>query len=256
MQRPRILSVDDEPGFTETLKLYFEPRGYAIDSASSGTRAIELLKEKEYDVVLLDLKMEGMNGDEVMRRSGGQERGLRYIFVTAYMDPGTTRERVVEEGAYAFMDKPLESLGALEKLVNEAFLSGKGKGRNMILRLLIVDDEPDICDFVKNFFKERNFDVLVAHDGKRAIETVKTRRPEIILLDLRMPVMGGLDALKEIREIDGDSKVVVVTAVEDAEMADEAKRQGAVDYITKPLLLEQLERTVLTIAEQIRSGKK
>lgn len=126
----------------------------------------------------------------------------------------------------------------------------------MILRLLVVDDEPDICDFVKSFFKERNFDVLIAHDGKRAVETVKSRRPEIILLDLRMPVMGGLDALKEIRGIDGDSKVVIVTAVEDADMAEEAKSHGAVDYITKPLLLEQLERTVLTIAEQIKAGRK
>lgn len=122
--------------------------------------------------------------------------------------------------------------------------------------MLVVDDEPDICDFVKSFFKERNFDVLIAHDGKRAVETVKSRRPEIILLDLRMPVMGGLDALKEIRGIDGDSKVVIVTAVEDADMAEEAKSHGAVDYITKPLLLEQLERTVLTIAEQIKAGRK
>lgn len=126
MERPRILSVDDEPGFTEMLRLYFEPRGYLIDTASSGSEAMELLRRKEYDVVLLDLKMEGMNGDEVMRQAGGQERGLRYIFVTAYMDPGTTRRRVIEDGGYAFLDKPLESLGALEKLVNEAFLSGKG----------------------------------------------------------------------------------------------------------------------------------
>lgn len=125
-----------------------------------------------------------------------------------------------------------------------------------MLRLLVVDDEIDICDFVKNFFKERNFDVFVAHDGKAAVEMVKAERPDIILLDLRMPVMGGLDALKEIRKIDDTSKVVVVTAVEDTDSAEEAKRCGAVDYITKPLLLEQLERTVLTIAEQIKVGKR
>ena len=125
-----------------------------------------------------------------------------------------------------------------------------------MLRLLVVDDEIDICDFVKSFFKERNFDVFVAHDGRAALEAVKAERPDIILLDLRMPVMGGLDALKEIKKIDDTSKVVVVTAVEDVDSAEEAKRCGAVDYITKPLLLEQLERTVLTIAEQIKVGKR
>ena len=121
-----------------------------------------------------------------------------------------------------------------------------------MLRLLVVDDEIDICDFVKNFFKERNFEVLVAYDGKEALEVVKSKKPEIVLLDLRMPVMGGMETLKEIQNINSDSKVVVVTAIEDTDTAEEAKHHGAVEYITKPLLLEQLERTVLTIAEQIK----
>ena len=121
-----------------------------------------------------------------------------------------------------------------------------------MLRLLVVDDEIDICDFVKNFFKERNFEVLVAYDGKEALEVVKSKKPEIVLLDLRMPVMGGMETLKEIQHINSDSKVVVVTAIEDTDTAEEAKHHGAVEYITKPLLLEQLERTVLTIAEQIK----
>ena len=121
-----------------------------------------------------------------------------------------------------------------------------------MLRLLVVDDEVDICDFVRNFFKERNFEVFVAYDGKKALEVVKSKKPEIILLDLRMPIMGGMEALKEIQNINSDSKVVVITAIEDTQTAEEAKHNGAIDYITKPLLLEQLERTVLTIAEQIK----
>lgn len=122
-----------------------------------------------------------------------------------------------------------------------------------MMKLLVVDDEVDICDFVKNFFKERNFDVKIAHNGRTAIEVVRNEDPEIVLLDLKMPIMGGIDALKEISTMKKKCRVVVVTAMEDMDTIDEAKRCGAVDYITKPLLLEQLERTVLTLAEQIRT---
>jgi DNA-binding response OmpR family regulator len=121
-----------------------------------------------------------------------------------------------------------------------------------MLRLLVVDDEVDICDFVQNFFKERNFEVFVAYDGKEALEIVKSKRPEIVLLDIKMPVLNGMDTLKEIRKIDSRVKVIMVTAIEDSEKAKEAKQHGAVEYITKPLLLEQLERTVYTVAEQIK----
>ncbi|MFC1549184.1 response regulator [Candidatus Omnitrophota bacterium] len=121
-----------------------------------------------------------------------------------------------------------------------------------MMRILIVDDEVDICDFVKNFFRERNFDVEVAYSGKEAVKHVKARKPHIILLDIKMPEMDGLETLKAIRKIDDKIKVIMVTAVEDMEMAEETKNHGASEYITKPLLLEQLERTVFTIAEQIK----
>ncbi len=121
-----------------------------------------------------------------------------------------------------------------------------------MMKLLVVDDEVDICDFVKNFFKERDFEVFVAYDGKEALGIIEARNPEIVLLDVKMPEMDGIETLKAIRKTNSSSKVIMVTAVEDEEKAEEAKRHGAIEYITKPLLLEQLERTVLTVAEQIK----
>ena len=123
-----------------------------------------------------------------------------------------------------------------------------------MIKLMIVDDEVDICDFVKNFFKERDFDVSVAYNGKEALRLIDTVNPNIVLLDLKMPVMGGMEVLKEINKKHPTIKVIIVTAVEDIEKAEEAKRHNAIEYITKPLVLEQLERSVMTIAEQIRMG--
>ncbi|RKY42676.1 MAG: response regulator [Candidatus Makaraimicrobium thalassicum] len=122
-----------------------------------------------------------------------------------------------------------------------------------MLRLLVVDDEVDICDFVKNFFKERDFEVFVAYNGNEAVSIVASRKPDIILLDLKMPGMDGMETLKDIRRLDGNVKTIVITAIADEEKVREAKYYGAVEYVTKPLLLEQLERTVLTIAEQLKT---
>jgi len=119
-----------------------------------------------------------------------------------------------------------------------------------MLKLLVVDDEIDICDFVKNFFKERNFEVIMAHNGKEALSVIEREDPDIILMDMKMPVMDGIETLKELAG--KGKKIIMVTAIEDEEKAEEAKSCGAVEYITKPLMLEQLERTVLTVAEQIK----
>ena len=112
-------------------------------------------------------------------------------------------------------------------------------------KLLVVDDEIDICDFVKNFFEERGFRVFTALNGTEAVSIVQRERPDIILLDIKMKGMDGLVALRHIREVQNDAKVIMVTALEDQEHMDEAFKNGAISYITKPLVLEDLEATVM-----------
>lgn len=116
----RILSIDDETSFLDMLKQYFEPRGYEIDVTSDGSDGLELLKKREYDVVLLDLKMAGISGEEVMAGINNMGLRVKVIFITAYDDLGKTKDRLVKQGAFAFVEKPLTSLKDLEKLINSA----------------------------------------------------------------------------------------------------------------------------------------
>ncbi|OGW85120.1 MAG: hypothetical protein A2987_04575 [Omnitrophica bacterium RIFCSPLOWO2_01_FULL_45_10] len=111
-------------------------------------------------------------------------------------------------------------------------------------KLLVVDDEADVCDFVKNFFEERGYAVLTALNGEDALAIVKDEKPNLTLLDIKMKGMDGIALLKHIRDIDKNIKVVMVTALNEQDKMDEAYRLGAVDYITKPLVLEHLEETV------------
>ncbi len=112
-------------------------------------------------------------------------------------------------------------------------------------KILLVDDEIDVCDFMFRFFEERNFEVSSAITGDEALLTIKRDRPDIILLDIRMKGGDGIEILREIKKIDSGAKVVMVTCVNDTEEMARAKDLGAVAYITKPLVLSDLMEVVL-----------
>ncbi|MDP3804041.1 MAG: response regulator [Candidatus Omnitrophota bacterium] len=114
-----------------------------------------------------------------------------------------------------------------------------------ICKILTVDDQMGIDSFFYEFFSVRNYEVLNAMSGKEAIEIVKKERPRLVLLDINMSGMSGIEALKKIKEIDKNIVVIMVTGVKDDDVINEALSAGADDYITKPLSLEYLDKVVL-----------
>lgn len=120
MHKPRIVAIDDEAEFIDMLQNYFIPRGYDIEVAIRGAKGIALVKEKKPDVVLMDLKMPGIDGDEVLTLLKSIKPSPKVIFVTAYDDGGKTRARLLKMGAFAYFDKPIASLKELENVINKA----------------------------------------------------------------------------------------------------------------------------------------
>ncbi|MFH1996516.1 MAG: response regulator [Candidatus Omnitrophota bacterium] len=111
-------------------------------------------------------------------------------------------------------------------------------------KLLVVDDESDVCDFVKSFFEERNYTVFTALNGNEAISIFQKEKPGLILLDVKMKSMDGLTVLRQLKAMDENVKVIMVTALDEQDKIDAARQFGAVGYITKPLVLGNLEETV------------
>jgi len=124
----------------------------------------------------------------------------------------------------------------------------------MTSKLLIVDDEVEICEFLKSFFEDREYKVAVANNGTQAFEQVALFQPKVVLLDIQMPGMDGLQTLKKIKTAFPKVKVIMVTAVETQEKIEEAMRLGADNYITKPLSLEYLEKDVQDKIEALAKG--
>lgn len=120
MTKPRIVAIDDEAEFIDVLQNYFGMRGYDINVSVRGARGIEIIKEKNPDVVLCDLKMPGIDGDEVLKLLKSMQPAPKLIFVSAYDDGGKTKARLLKLGAYAYFDKPIASLKTLEDTINKA----------------------------------------------------------------------------------------------------------------------------------------
>jgi len=118
-------------------------------------------------------------------------------------------------------------------------------------RILVVDDEIHIVRLLQKYLVPKEYEVFTATDGPEAIQKVKDIRPHVVLLDIIMPGMGGIEVLKEIKKIDPKIAVIMVTAVIDEELAKRAMQLGADDYITKPIDFNYLETCVMVKLAQL-----
>lgn len=120
-------------------------------------------------------------------------------------------------------------------------------------KVLIVDDEKDILNFLSVELAKRGYEVETASSGEEAVEKVKDTRPDLMLLDMRMPGMGGIEALKQTKEFEPKIEVVMVTAVHDEAAVKKSMELGASDYIKKPIDFSYLNRVVMAKIAEILS---
>lgn len=111
-------------------------------------------------------------------------------------------------------------------------------------KILVVDDEPGIVSLLTDFLHKKNYEVVTASGGAEALEMVRLESPQIVLLDVRMPGMSGLEVLREIKKINKNVSVIIATAVADEDIGRTALEVGAFDYILKPIDLNHLEKVL------------
>ncbi|MEK6195901.1 MAG: response regulator, partial [Deltaproteobacteria bacterium] len=124
------------------------------------------------------------------------------------------------------------------------------------LHILIVDDEQDIRDGSTRILSRMGFEVHQASRGDEALEKLADTQAAIMLLDLKMPGMDGLEVLARVGKMNADVLVIVITGYATVETAIEAMKQGAYDFIPKPFEPDQLRLIVNRAAEKIRLQKE
>ena len=124
-----------------------------------------------------------------------------------------------------------------------------------LTKILVVDDEEEIRSLLAAVLEGKGFEVVAAEDGAAALEQVPREQPAVVLMDLTMPRMNGMDALPEIKRLDPEIPVIICTAHTDLPTAVRAMKLGAYDYITKPFDMELLGLTLQRAVErrQLRS---
>jgi two-component system response regulator HydG len=118
-------------------------------------------------------------------------------------------------------------------------------------QLVVVDDEQGILDVVSRFAQRAGYDVVTYSSGREVIAQLQTRRADLVLVDLRMPDVGGLDVLRAIHDVDPRCQAVLMTGYASVETAVEAIKLGATDYLSKPLDFARLEQLLVTVRDDI-----
>lgn len=114
-----------------------------------------------------------------------------------------------------------------------------------MIKILIVDDEKGVCDIIRKTFSYSGFTVFTATNAKRAMSLLTKERPKIVFLDILMPDADGLDLLRQMKEADPGLIVIMVTAKDDEESREKARRYGADEFVTKPFSHNYLRDIVI-----------
>lgn len=240
--RASILIVDDDVGMGETLSDIMEEKGYCTVIASDGYEAIQKVKEVDFDVVLMDIRMPGMDGVETFKQIKSIQPATAVVMMTAYAVDGLVKE-ALREGAHGVIHKPFD----VERMLG--LIEGVKEGEH----ILVVDDDPSTCATFKDVLGARGYQVSAASSGEEAIEIVRENRYDMIFVEMKLPAMDGLQTYLAIREVNPQAVVVMMTAYrrEASDLVVEALRRDAYTCLYKPFNVGE----VIQLVDRICRGK-
>lgn len=240
----KLLVVDDEPGICDILKKTFSPIGFTVLTANSGKDGLALAKKENPQIVFLDVKMLGMSGLEVLKEIKGFDKSIKVIMITV-LDDAETRLQAEKLGADHFITKPFNS-EELERIgLKEVEILRKPK-------IMVVDDEEDVAISLSNSVSRRfNCEVEKALSGEEALSKMKEKNFDLVITDIKMPGLSGVDIMKEAKKFSPQTKFLAISAYDSHEIAQEALKAGAVDFIPKPHTTQTMELKVKQILIQL-----
>jgi len=256
--------ADDEPEIRDLIAEYLVSRGYQVTQAGDGLEALLHVRELRPALLILDLMMPRLGGIDALGHIRRTFPNVVVIVLTGTMDDAL-RGRAVGLGAAALLPKPLDLdiLGTIISTVVPRPVETAAAATSPAaatptasapapVRILVADDEAGIRDMLGEFVESRGYQALLASDGLSALRMIIDEQPDVVLLDIEMPRLGGMEALTAIRAIAPQTAVIMVSGIDSVDLAREALVHGAFDYVRKPVDFEYLERSLDT-AVRLRS---
>ena len=235
----KILIVDDNVDFCATLTDILKVKGHEVESVHNGFDAINAVKTDDFTLILLDIKMPVMNGVETYKRLKQTVPQIQVIMITAFALEDLIRD-ALREGAYGIFRKPID-FNMLFESIDRASPDGA--------LLLVVDDNHELCASINDVMTEKGYRVSLAHDGAQAIKLARNNNFDVLLIDMKMPVINGLETYLSIRDFRPDTVALLMSAFID-DMKDQihkAKEESAYICLEKPLDMDQLLEVLETV---------
>ncbi|NTW83441.1 MAG: response regulator [Chlorobiaceae bacterium] len=264
----RLLIVDDDPIYRITLKKYLESLEAETDEAANGLEALELLGGFRYDMVIMDLSMPMMNGYETVERirngEAGPEAAMTPVVAHSSEPAAIARSMAENAGMQAFISKPCsrtELINTLRAALHTIPAGHPAKSALGGLKVLVVDDSALNCDLIAMNLKDAGLDVSVAYDGNESLELLHRQPFDLLITDIRMPGMDGLELVRKLRaSSDAKLRSLPVIGMSGAiEEEEAAKHAGMNDFRIKTdspgLLLNSICRLLAVKTEHPASEK-
>jgi CheY-like chemotaxis protein len=252
----KILVVDDD---VETRAKFYEilsTLGYAVTCVPTGKEALLRFTEERPALVILDRDMPAPGGLETARKIREFDKDIK-IIILSEEDTAQEEKSVKKLNIQAIIKKDFSNPAMVQKIRlalekkepsgPEESLLEKSKGS---ILTLVIDDNREIRDVLADFLTRRGYKTLVASSGEEALMKIKIEKPQIALLDIRMPGLDGLTTLKGIKNFDDSIKVIMLTSAQDEYIMEEAKRLGASNYVIKPCDLNKLDELITSVLFQ------
>ncbi len=296
MSKIQVLLVDDEEDYVKAMAERMDMRDLESHVALNGEEALEFLENNSPDVIVLDLRMPGMQGMEVLERVRKEHPHIQVIILTGH--GGEREEKEARRlGAFEYLQKPAdtsdlvrtiqgawkrsiqvakeilrESREEFDRSMTAAALAEGGmpeEAREMMkpppspkarpgggLKVLLVDDEEDYVRTMAERLEIREMGSEVALNGEQALAMLEEELPDVMVLDLKMPGMGGMAVLERVKREFPQLQVIIMTGHGSEKEEVEARRLGAFDYLTKPVDIKDLMERVRKAGQEKESAKE
>lgn len=237
-----LLIVDDDISILETIGDVFQDKGYNVAMVENGQRAIKLVSRRYFDVVLMDIKMPGINGLDTYKEVKRIIPTAAVIMMTADSKEELVKKSI-EEGAYTVIYKPF-NVKKVIKVVEEALKKPV---------ILIVDDRVEDRETLKDILAGRGYRIVLAKDGYEAAGFAEKGSFDVILLDIKMPGMNGIKTMERIKEFRPEAGIIMMTAYSMEEFVEDSLRKGAYTCLFKPIDVEKMLEAIQKVRDL---GKK